>query len=369
MKILAIETSCDETGLAVLKAKGGFRNPQFKIEKNLVISQIKIHKKFGGVVPHLAKREHQKNLPVLFEELKEAQLKEAGLLKKKPGFLGVDLIAVVNGPGLSPALWQGVNFAKDLSCQYKIPLVPINHLEAHIFSVFLKQKFNFKFPALTLIVSGGHTQLTLITNWFEYKTIGSTRDDAVGEAFDKVGRILGIDYPAGPEIEKRAKKGNPLTYNFPSPMIKQNNFDFSFAGLKTAVYYQYLKDKKAGIKFSQKVINNYCADFQRAAFEVLKIKTLRAIEKFKVKQFILTGGVSANQTLRRVLKEAIAKRGAKRGSTSYKEVEPLNCLLITPKKEFCTDNGAMVGAAGYFRNLKKKPQICPNIKAAADLRI
>ena len=346
MRILAIETSCDETGLAVVSAKGGFKKPQFKIEENLVASQIKVHRQFGGIVPHLAKREHQKNLPLLFNKL----------FKNKKQLKKIDLVAVVNGPGLSPCLWQGVNFALDTSCKRKIPLVAINHLEAHIFSVFLRQKFNFKFPSLALIVSGGHTQLTLIEDWFKYKTIGSTRDDAVGEAFDKVGRILGIDYPAGPEIEKRAKRGKAFSYNFPSPMINQDNFDFSFAGLKTAVYYQYLKDKKAGVKFTQKVINNYCADFQRAAFEALKVKTLKAVEKYKAKQVVLTGGVSANQTLKRTLQKSLKEK--------FGKVE-----FFAPKKKFSTDNAAMVGVAGYFTALKSKPKVCPKVKASPDLKL
>ncbi len=381
MKILAIETSCDETGLAVLEAKGGFKKPFFKIKKNLIASQIKIHKKYGGVVPFLAKREHQKNLPILFQKIfkknkninfdKEKfdkifkkitknrtinEKQEIDFYKKLKNIISktkkpdIDLIAVTSQPGLTPCLWQGINFAKIISCYWQIPILGIDHIEAHIFSVFLKNNFSFKFPTLSLVVSGGHTYLVLIKNWFKYKIIGQTQDDALGEAFDKVGKILGLDYPAGPEIEKRAKLGKDI-FNFPSPMISQKNFNFSFSGLKTAVYYQFLKDKKQKIRFSEKRINDYCASFQKAAFKVLEKKSKLALERFKTKQFILAGGVAANKTLQKLLKKSLTTE------------------FYVPDLKFSTDNGAMVGAASYFRSLKTKPRPCQNLEAKSEIKI
>jgi len=344
MKILSFETSCDETSIALIEGKGGFQKPQFKIIKEIVSSQIKIHQPFGGIVPNLAKREHQKNLPFIFKKI-------FGELKPKK--MPIDLLAVTIGPGLSPCLWQGINFSKEISCHYKIPLMGINHLEGHIFSLFLQKKFSFKFPCLALIVSGGHTEIVLIKDWFKYKVIGRTRDDALGEAFDKIGRLLGIDYPAGPEIEKRAKKGK-IEYSFPSPMIKQKNFDFSFAGLKTAVFYQYLKEGQKSDNLSEEKINNYCASFQKAAFEVILEKTLKAATCFKTKQLILTGGVSANRTLRKEFEKRIKEK-------------KLKIDFFAPQLKYSTDNATMIGIVAYFRNLKEKAKICPKISAKPDL--
>jgi N6-L-threonylcarbamoyladenine synthase len=264
MRILSIETSCDETAVALVEAKGGLKNLQFKILKNLVASQIKIHRPFGGVVPNLAKREHAKNLPILFNKLKTKNLK-----------LKADLIAVTVGPGLEPCLWTGINFAKELYSKLKthnskLELIGVSHLEGHLYSFLLSQKTanpksqilnpkqktlefrisNLEFPAISLLVSGGHTILLLMKDLTYYKKLGETRDDAVGECFDKVARLLGLVYPGGPEIEKLAKHGNPDVINFPRPMINQKNYDFSFSGLKTAVLY-YLKYSEADI-FSPK---------------------------------------------------------------------------------------------------------------------
>ncbi len=382
MKILAIETSCDETGLVLLEAKGGFKKPVFDLKKNFIASQIKTHKKYGGVVPFLAKREHQRNLPILFKKLfaedmlinrfdkkrvegvlkkiirekqsktKEGkdfynQIKRLALKIKKPK---INLIAVTSRPGLTPCLWQGINFARFFSCFWDIPIIGIDHIEAHIFSVFLSGGFSFNFPSLSLVISGGHTYLILIKGWFDYKIIGKTKDDAMGEAFDKVGRILGLDYPAGPEIEKRAQNGYDI-FNFPSPMINQKNFDFSFSGLKTAVYYQFLKDRKEGINLSEQRINDYCASFQKAAFRVVLKKVERAIRKFNVKQFILSGGVSANKTLQAIFRNS------------------LKVDFYVPSLEFATDNAAMVGIVAYFKSLKTKQRPCLNLKAKSEIKI
>ena len=284
MKILSIETSCDETGISILEVKGS-KNPQFKVLANSLNSQIKIHAQYGGVFPALAKREHQKNLPILLEKT----LLKAKLNNK---IKSVNLIAVTSGPGLEPALWTGIVFAKDLAKKWNVPLIPVNHMEGHILSVFGEEKNEFKikkinFPALSLLVSGGHTELVLFEKFGKYKIIGETLDDAAGEAFDKVARMLLLPYPGGPEISKLAsearKNKNPLdillpsaqksfakdflcpspsllprlpeaTYlrefiKLPRPMKYSKNFDFSFSGLKTAVLYliRDLKEKNPNV--------------------------------------------------------------------------------------------------------------------------
>ena len=262
--ILGIETSCDETGLALVEAAGGLKSPRFKVLKNLVSSQVKIHAPYGGVVPNLAKREHLKNLPVLYKKL-----------MAKPYTLDPELIAVTVGPGLEPALWTGINFAKSLinadqtadKRRFKKPkLVGVNHLEGHLYSFLLpsqKKTASSKFqalsskrifPAIALIVSGGHTILLLVKDLKIWKKLGETRDDAVGEAFDKVARLLKLPYPGGPALEKLALRGDPKAIEFPRPMIHEKNYDFSFSGLKTSVLY-FLRDFKAG-KFSSLALYN-----------------------------------------------------------------------------------------------------------------
>ncbi|MDP3762596.1 MAG: tRNA (adenosine(37)-N6)-threonylcarbamoyltransferase complex transferase subunit TsaD, partial [bacterium] len=238
MKILAIETSCDETAISVLEVKKTKFGHDFSILSNQVASQVKIHAPFGGVVPNLAKREHRKNLPILLKRaLKESKL-------RKP-----NAVAVTYGPGLEPALWEGIEFAKALSKKWRVPLVPVNHLEGHIYSS-LMQKSKFKiqnfgiFPLLTLIVSGGHTELVFQKKHLAYKILGETLDDAAGEAFDKVARMLGLGYPGGPRLAKLAQKGNPKAINFPRPMLHSKDLNFSFSGLKTSVLYKLRELKK-----------------------------------------------------------------------------------------------------------------------------
>ena len=240
MKILAIETSCDETAMALVEAKGGLNplagRPRFKVLKDVVSSQVEIHRPYGGVFPTLAKREHIKNLPVVLDDL--------GLSQKD--IKNIDAIAVTIGPGLEPALWTGINFAKELAKKYKKPILGGNHLEGHLYSPILSLKDtdkNIPLPAIGLIVSGGHTILLVLEKIDKWKKIGETRDDAVGEAYDKVARMLGLPYPGGPEIEKISKSGDPKAIEFPRPMIHHKNYDFSFSGLKTSVYY-YTRDKK-----------------------------------------------------------------------------------------------------------------------------
>ncbi|MBI2583010.1 tRNA (adenosine(37)-N6)-threonylcarbamoyltransferase complex transferase subunit TsaD, partial [Candidatus Azambacteria bacterium] len=232
MKILSIETSCDETAVAVLEVSGK-KEPRFRVRQNVLASQIETHRPFGGVVPHLAAREHAKNLPILTKEV----------LKREPK---VDLITATKGPGLLPALVVGVTFAKMLAATSQRPIVGVNHLEGHIYSNWLERRAQslkaksaklkaVKFPALCLIVSGGHTQLILMKNHGAYELLGETRDDAAGEAFDKVARMLRLGYPGGPEISRFAKKGNPDAIAFPRPMMHTKDFEFSFSGLKSAV--------------------------------------------------------------------------------------------------------------------------------------
>lgn len=334
IKILAIETSCDETGMAILEGKGGFKNPRFRILKNLVASQIKIHSPFGGVVPNLAKRAHEKNLPILFKKLgSERQILNI-----------VDAVAITVGPGLEPCLWQGINFAQKLAQKYKKPVVAINHMEGHLFSVFLSKNgkessiFNFQFPALALLVSGGHTELILVKNWLDYQIIGQTLDDAAGEAFDKVARLLGLGYPGGPALSKLASKTKkPQTVKFPRPMINSKDLNFSFSGLKTAVLYFTRKLPKLTPKIKAQI----CREFQQAVIDVLIVKTLKAAQKYKPKTVILGGGVAANQELRKQIKK------------EFNEKFPKISLLL-PEIQFTGDNAAMIAAAGYLKTLKKR---------------
>jgi N6-L-threonylcarbamoyladenine synthase len=374
MRILAIETSCDETAIALIEASGGLRNPKFKILKNLVASQIKIHAPYGGVVPNLAKREHLRNLPILLQKTFNIRTSDALNINGDFNFgtsdvqklKRIDLIAVTVGPGLEPALWTGINFAKDLYAELKTKnqklktkLVGVSHLDGHLYSSWFTQSYEAKprkigLPAVALIVSGGHTILLLMKSLASYKKLGETRDDAVGESFDKVARLLNLPYPGGPEIEKLAQKGNPAAINFPRPMLNQKNYDFSFSGLKTAVLY-YLRDSKLRIhpnlrknEFvdSHKFVASHraadiAASFQKAAFDVLINKTIRAAKEFKAKSIMVSGGVASNFSLRKNLKLKIKNQKSK-------------IQLIAPPAKFCLDNAAMVAAAGYINFLRKK---------------
>ena len=326
MKILSIETSCDETAFAVVNCKGGLTNPSFKVEKNFVSSQIKIHRPFGGVVPNLAKREHLKNLPLIFNKLE----------KFYPNLKNIDAIAVTVGPGLEPALWTGINFAKDIGEEYGLPVLGGNHLEGHLYSSLLSHKDKVKLPAIALIVSGGHTMILKMDKLSSWKKIGETRDDAVGEAFDKVARLLKLPYPGGPEVEKLAAKGNENAIEFPRPMLTHKNYDFSFSGLKTSVLY-YLRDNPPPAGGLKKA--DVAASFQKAAVDVLVKKTLRASDEFGAETIILGGGVAANKYLKTRF-----SREAKRAGIKF----------LVPKGEFNTDNAAMIAASSYINNLKKK---------------
>ena len=331
--VLAIETSCDETALALVECGGSLSKLKFKVIENIISSQIKIHRPFGGVVPNLAKREHIKNLPKIYAKIK----KEISGLEKK-----IDQIAVTVGPGLEPALWAGITFAQDLAKKLKKPLIGVNHMEGHLYGFLLSQKTedpNDKLqiskkilPAIGLIVSGGHTILLYMESLTKWTKLGETLDDAAGEAFDKVARILGLQYPGGPEIQKLAEKGNSNAIKFPRPMLNKKNYDFSFSGLKTSVLY-FLRDNPKTDKA------DIAASFQQAAVDVLTKKAMRAAEEFSAKSVILCGGVACNKTLRETIKSEAEKRG-------------LN--FITPEIKFNTDNAAMIAVAAYVHSLAKK---------------
>lgn len=327
MNILAIETSCDETAVALLEVKNG----QFKILANFVSSQINIHRKYGGVVPEVAARTHLETI--------------IPLLKKLPKSAKIDYLAVTYGPGLVTSLLIGLETAKTLSFVWQKPLIAINHLEGHLYANWLSpQQDKIKFPALGLIVSGGHTELVLMKNHLSYKKVGETLDDAAGECFDKVAKLLKIGYPGGPIISRLATQGNPDKYNLPRPMFYSKDYNFSFSGLKTAVLY---KLKEIGNQ-PEKFLPDFCASFQQAVIDVLIKKTLGAAEKYKVKSIILGGGVVANGELREQLEVKV------------KEKLP-SVFLSIPELKFCTDNAVMIAVASYFHitcpvKLPIKPQ-------------
>lgn len=329
MLILGIETSCDETSAAVIEVN----KKKIKVVSNVVSSQIAKHAPFGGVVPSLAAREHVKNLPMVIKQT-------LGKLTIKD----MDLLAVTSGPGLISSLLVGTAFAKTLAYKYKKPIIGVNHMEGHIYSNWLRSISEFSnkkpFPALCLVVSGGHTQLILMKKYGVYKLIGETVDDAAGEAFDKIARILGLEYPGGPAISKISEVGDKEIYNLPRPMLDSKNYNFSFSGLKTSVLYlvRDLLKEKGSTKLDPKTVSNIAASTQEAIVDVLVKKTVQAAKEYKVKCIMLSGGVSANKLLRKRL-------------TS--EGEKLNLKVSLPKPEFTTDNAAMIAMAGYF-NYKKK---------------
>jgi N6-L-threonylcarbamoyladenine synthase len=322
MIILAIESSCDETAVAILEIKG----QTFKVLANFVASQINIHKKYGGVVPEVAARKHLENmLPILDKALTQSKLSP-----KK-----IDAIAVVYGPGLITSLIVGIEAAKTLAMVWNKPLIPVNHVKAHILANYLKgeqgELENILFPALCLVVSGGHTSLVLLNDANNLKTIGSTRDDAVGEAFDKAAKLLGLGYPGGPIISKHAENADATYYKLPRPMIYNKDFDFSFSGLKTAVRNEWEKEKFK----DESNIRKMCAAFQQASIDVLVYKTLKAAQKYQVKSLLLGGGVAANKELRRQLGEQTA-------------LQLPDVKFFQPDLRLTTDNALMVAVAGYF---------------------
>lgn len=298
--ILGIETSCDETGIAIVEDGR-------KVIVNLVASQIDVHAQFGGVVPEIASREHTK----IITQLTEQALQEC----ERP----IDAIAVTAGPGLMGSLMVGLNFAKALAYARDIPLIPVNHLEGHIYSVFLNEQAP-EWPFLTLLVSGGHTMLVDCQAPQQYRILGTTRDDAVGESFDKVARLLDLPYPGGPSIQRAAAEGNSEAFEFPRGMATSGNLDFSYSGLKTAVLYA---TREGDISTA-----DVAASFQAAAIDALILKTRRALKKCHYKQLAIAGGVAANALLRE------------------RAQRDLKVDVFVPAMEFCVDNGAMIAAAG-----------------------
>ena len=396
MKILAIETSCDDTCISIIEAKekAGTPIPDFEILSNIISSQTEIHQEYGGVVPMLAKRAHEDNLvPVLRESLKTASVlkdqkpskipdskfqilkklfyKEENLLDKFTEITQIkrpslDLIAVTHGPGLEPALWAGVNFARALSYWWEIPLLGVDHMEGHIAANLLKSGEIVEFPAVCLAVSGGHTQLILIKDINKYKLIGQTVDDAAGEGFDKVARLLGLGFPGGPEISRLGKKGNSKAYKFARPMINSKDYNFSFSGLKTSVLYkiknllgvklnEILEDEKLK-ELPLKTKQDIAASFEQAAVDVLVSKTIKAAKEYQVKTIMLAGGVAANEELRKQLREKIEKELP---GTQYQ----------IPSIGLSTDNAAMIAAAAYFRKDKASLSRWKTLKAEAGLKI
>lgn len=332
MIILGIETSCDETAVSIVEAEEGLEDLHFRVLGSAVNSQIEMHREWGGVVPNIAKREHQKNLPIVLEQA----LKIADIDLSK-----IELISVTIGPGLEPALWTGIKFAEELGKKLNISVIGANHMEGHIASVLFSKTeefsiFNFQFPMIALLVSGGHTELIYLKNWLEKQKIGETKDDAVGEAFDKVARMLGLPYPGGPEISRLAEearvKNIKLETKFPRPMLHSKDFNFSFSGLKTAVLY-YLRDKKNVKKQA------VAREFEDAVIETLLTKTKNAIDKYIPKTLVIGGGVIANKALRE-------------NFLNLKESYPELNILI-PEKSLTTDNATMIVAAGYIEYLRK----------------
>lgn len=330
--ILSIETSCDETALALVEVFGTASNPQFRVKKSCISSQIAIHRPFGGVVPNLAKREHLKNLPVLFQHI-----------VPQPKKLKLTTIAVTVGPGLEPALWTGIEFAKQIRAEHfpDVPLVGVNHLEGHLLSFLLSPQYRTRgmralFPAVGLIASGGHTTLLSVQSLTRWKKLGETRDDAVGECFDKTARLLSLPYPGGPEIEKLARSGNPLAVPFPRPMLYDNSpngkFNFSFSGLKTAVLY-HLRDNPNAHHA------DVAASFQESAIDVLTTKTMHAASETNARSVLLSGGVAANQRLRTSFAVVCKKHGV--------------AFAPTPIR-YNTDNAVMIAVAVWVGLRRKK---------------
>jgi len=379
MKILGIETSCDETALSIVEASGDQLSPHFEILNTALYSQIEIHRQYGGVFPAVAKREHSMNVTPLLESLLENYEttpfdatsvdwqnietileREPELFAKLKTFIEthekpvIDMIAVTSGPGLEPALWVGINAARALSAIWNIPVLPVNHMEGHIVSVLLEGTAT-QFPMLALLISGGHTELILIESWGAYKKIGETLDDAIGEAYDKVARMLGLPYPGGPEISKLASfaRDNNISDEsiiLPRPMQHTKDFNFSLSGLKTAVLYKVQAIGEVTDAHKQCIAR----EFEQAVTDVVTTKTTRAIEAHHVHALIVGGGVIANQYLRDALASV---------ATSF------DIPVLFPSKELATDNAVMIAIAGYVKQFDTQPTVCPEIRASGNLQL
>ncbi len=386
--ILAVETSCDETGIAIIDTERTDEQVRVHVRADALLSQAVLHAEYGGVYPTLAKREHAKNLGPLFTDAltkaglfipaqesimsqeKIGEIKE--LLEREPELFvhlavllaklekpPIDAVAVTNGPGLEPALWVGINFARALGTVWDIPVVPINHMEGHIIAAVAEPvnetEFTIShptFPALALLISGGHTELVLMRSWLSYERIGSTRDDAAGEAFDKSARLIGLPYPGGPEISKLAEaaraEGLEQPFSLPRPMIATNDCDFSFSGLKTAV--RTLVTEAGTLDETQK--KQFARELEDAISDVLVAKTRRAIETYGVASLIVSGGVSANTHIRTQL-AALA--------------EEYNATLFLPSPDLATDNGRMIAFAASIHDADSARE--KDIRAEGNLQL
>ena len=330
--ILAIETSCDETGIAIVEQTGDINIPAFVVRKNALATQIDVHRAFGGVVPSIAKREHLKALPILLDEV---------MGEDPAAWEEIDAIAVTVCPGLEPALWAGIEFAKELGERHGKPVLGTHHMQGHLYSTLLPPPNEpaaalprtFISPSVALIVSGGHTILLSLPDLHSWTKLGETRDDAVGEAYDKVARLLGLPYPGGPEIQRLARTGNPEAIRFPRPMLHEKNWDFSFSGLKTAVLY-HLRDNPDASKA------DVAASFEDAALSVLEGKLFRAAEELGAQSVIIAGGVAANLELReRITRGALVR----------------DLEFLMPPMPYNGDNAAMIGAAAHMMLLRGDP--------------
>ena len=320
--ILAIESSCDDTSVAILHND--------KVLSNVVANQ-EIHSQYGGIVPELASRAHQQNIiPVVHQALKQAKVDKKQL----------NAIAFTKGPGLMGSLLVGSSFAKSMALALQIPLISVNHMQAHILAHFINDKNQKKpsFPFLCLTISGGHTEIVKVTDYFSMEIIGETLDDAVGEAFDKTAKLLGLPYPGGPLIDKHAQLGNPKAYTFTQPKTK-NPLDFSFSGLKTFILYFLQKQVKENPNFIAENLNDICASIQYTITEILMTKLKKAVLQTKINNVAIAGGVSANSEIRKVLTE------------TEKE---LGWNTYIPKFEYTTDNAAMIGIVGYYKFLDQQ---------------
>ncbi|HOO43470.1 MAG TPA: tRNA (adenosine(37)-N6)-threonylcarbamoyltransferase complex transferase subunit TsaD [Bacillota bacterium] len=315
MYVLGVETSCDETSVSVTKDGK-------EVLSNEVLSQIDIHKEYGGVVPEIASREHIKGITYVFDKaINDAKIKYEDL----------DLIAVTEGPGLIGSLLIGVNAAKVISLNYHIPIIGVHHITGHIYASHIEN--DMQFPLIALVVSGGHTELILMKEHFSFEKLGETQDDAVGEAYDKVARVLGLPYPGGPVVDKMARNGVDR-YHFPRPMIDTDDYNFSFSGLKSHVINLHHNMIQRNESFNKE---DFCRSFQEAVTDVLVAKTIKAIKQYDVKQIVVAGGVAANSGLREKMRNRITE-----------------VPVYFPKMAYCTDNAAMISVAGYFKYQKQK---------------
>lgn len=373
IKILAIESSCDETAASVIGKKDG--NPV--VLSSVVSSQADLHAKTGGVVPEVASRAHMEAIvPVITEALQRSkhQGKEIKRLDNQEAieYLKNEIthIAVTAGPGLIGSLLVGFNAAKTIAYSLDKPVIAVNHIEGHIYSPLAVSENKFEFPVLTLTVSGGHSSLTLLKDHIDYETIGETKDDAAGEAFDKVAKLLGLGYPGGPFVSKYAasfrEKGRPTSFVFPRPILNDGTFNFSFSGLKTAVLQHVLNIKKKR-ELTEDDKEEICAAFEDASVDVLTTKAMRAVEKYEPKTLVLAGGVAANKHLREVLELQV---------TSYKSREfsklgtrNSELKLLIPPIELCGDNAAMIGIAAFYHLQKGDVSTWEKLSVDSNLEI